>query len=242
MKTISFLFIIFSFINGAVTESVKVNLGFSVTLHTNTVIQSNDVIEWRFRKEPLAKVDRGSISVFNGSDGTFSDGLKINNQTGDLTVTDISIYTIGEYHLQITGEKSTTKSFSVSGLFGFTADVTSLSVMEGDSVSLDAGAPDNRNYDVIRWRFGNSPLAELDRKTKIISTHDDVHDERFTGRLELDNESGDLTIANITTDLSGLYEVIVDSNSGTHTIHQSYTVTVSGEYIKSFSMINIRYT
>ncbi|XP_057181555.1 uncharacterized protein LOC130548656 isoform X2 [Triplophysa rosa] len=224
MKTISLLFIISLFINGAVTESVTVNKGFSVTLHTNTVIQSNDVIEWRygFKNEPLAKVDRGSISVFNGSDWTFSDKLKINSQTGDLTIIYDTFEVIGEYRLQITGEK-TRKTFVLSGRGGYGGDVTSLSEMEGDDVYLSSGSTTD-NYDVIRWRFQNSPLVDFYTKTKNISTHD----ERFRDRLEL-SFFGSLTITNLRTNDSGLYEVIVDSNSGTHTIHQSYTVTVSGE-------------
>ncbi|KAI7791570.1 hypothetical protein IRJ41_025915, partial [Triplophysa rosa] len=218
---------------GALTESVKVNEGYSVTLYTNTTgvikwrfgveLQSNDVIEWRFRNELIAKVDRGSISFFNGSDGIFIDRLKINNQTGDLTIIDFTYDLAGSYRLQITGEREITKTFSVTG--------TLLFVMEGESVRMNAGAPDRENY-VIRWRFENSPLAELNRKTEIISTHD----ERFRDRLKLDDWYGSLAITNITTDLSGLYEVIVDSNSGTHTIHQSYTVTVSDE-VKSVSVM-----
>ncbi|XP_057181531.1 uncharacterized protein LOC130548644 [Triplophysa rosa] len=233
MKTISLLFIISLFFNGALTESVKVNEGYSVTLYTNTTgvikwrfgveLQSNDVIEWRFRNELIAKVDRGSISFFNGSDGIFIDRLKINNQTGDLTIIDFTYDLAGSYRLQITGEREITKTFSVTG--------TLLFVMEGESVRMNAGAPDRENY-VIRWRFENSPLAELNRKTEIISTHD----ERFRDRLKLDDWYGSLAITNITTDLSGLYEVIVDSNSGTHTIHQSYTVTVSDE-VKSVSVM-----
>ncbi|XP_057181556.1 uncharacterized protein LOC130548657 [Triplophysa rosa] len=238
MKTISLLFIISSFINCAVTESVMVNMGFSLTLHTNIIIQSNDVIEWRFgfKNKLIAKLDRGSISLFNGSAGTFSDRLKINNHTGDLTVIEVTVQLIGLYHLQIPGEKSTRKTFNIGCQSGFGGEVTSLAVMEGHSVRLSIGAPDRENYDVIRWKFQESPLLELNRKTKITSTHDDVHDERFRDRLKLDNWSRDITISNITTDLSGLYEVNIDSNSGTHTMHQSYTVTVQCE-VKSVSVM-----
>ncbi|XP_057181191.1 uncharacterized protein LOC130548439 isoform X3 [Triplophysa rosa] len=130
--------------------------------------------------------------------------------------------------LMITGEKTTRKIFSIIGRGGFTDGLTSFSVMEGGSVFLNIGATDINNY-VIRWRFENSPLAEFSGKTKIISTHD----ERFRDRLEMEDWSGSLTITHITTDLSGLYEVIVDSNSGTHTIHRSFTVTVSDADLSS---------
>ncbi|XP_057181180.1 uncharacterized protein LOC130548433 [Triplophysa rosa] len=250
MKTISLFFIISLLsllINGAVTESVTMSEGYSLTLHTNTVIQSDDVIEWRCGDELIAKLwpvlqsrsrflswplDRGSTSVFNGSDGRFSDRLKINYQTGDLTIIDFTNDLAGLYH-QITGEKTGEKTFNVSYQYGLDK-VTSFSVMEGDSVILKAGARDKMTYDLICWRFGNLPLAEIDIETEIMSTHDDVHGERFRDRLKLDDRYGSLTITNITTDHSGLYGLDVDSNSGTHTIQQMFTVTVSDE-VKSVS-------
>lgn len=109
-------------------------------------------------------------------------------------------------------------------------------------MNLEAGAFYSYNYEVIRWRFQNSPLAELNRMTKKVSTHDDFHDGRFTGRLKLHPRSGDLTVTNITRDDSGPYEVIIKSNSGTHTVYKILTVTVSGEYIKFCDIINIIFT
>lgn len=100
-------------------------------------------------------------------------------------------------------------------------------------MTLEVDAPDNGNYDVTRWRFQNSPLVEINRKTKTISTlDDDRNDRRFNDKLEMDGWSGSLTIRNMRSDLAGLYEVNIESNSGTHTVHKTYTVTVSGEYIK----------
>lgn len=100
------------------TERVKFSEGDSVILHTNTVIQSNDVIKWRWsedgsKSDLIAKLDRDSISFFNVSDGIFSDKLKINNQTGDLTIIDISFNIFGEYYLQIIGEKTTRYTFKI---------------------------------------------------------------------------------------------------------------------------------
>ncbi|XP_073721380.1 uncharacterized protein [Misgurnus anguillicaudatus] len=113
-----------------------------------------------------------------------------------------------------------------AGVFG-AGKGKSVSVIGGESVTLLTDVPDVKKHDVIRWRFRheNSPLAELDRTAGIFSIHDDVHDGIFKNRLQLDHQTGSLTITNIRNTDSGVYELDI-SNSSTHTIHQSITVTV----------------
>ncbi|XP_073721624.1 uncharacterized protein [Misgurnus anguillicaudatus] len=104
----------------------------------------------------------------------------------------------------------------------------SVSVMKGDSVTLHTDDPDIKKYDVILWRF-HSIIAELNRNTAFFSTYDDVHGVRFRDNLQLNVHTGSLTITNITTQHSGLYQVDLSSTSGSYTIRQSFTVTVSGK-------------
>ncbi|KAI7791572.1 hypothetical protein IRJ41_025917, partial [Triplophysa rosa] len=239
-KTISLLFIISLFINGAVTdevESVSVMEGDSVTLHTNIVIQTDDLIEWRYgaQLDLIAKLNReaNKISLYNDTGGRFTDRLMLNDQTGDLTIIDVRSELEGVYQLEITGKKVTTKTFRFS-VFGDADEGKSVSVMDGDSVTLHADVPDIKKFDVIRWRFqrGSSFLAELNRKTSVFPKYD-VSDGRFTDRLQLDL-TGSLTITSIRIKHSGHYDV--DISSITHTIHRSYTVTVGGE-VKSVSVM-----
>ncbi|XP_073721348.1 uncharacterized protein [Misgurnus anguillicaudatus] len=107
----------------------------------------------------------------------------------------------------------------------------SVSVMEGDSVTLHTDDPDIKKYDVIRWRFQreNSPLAELNRNTAFFSTYDDVHDGRFRDKLQLNVQTGSLTITNIRNKHAGLYEVDISNTSSSYTIHQSFTLIVTGK-------------
>nr|XP_055072692.1 CD48 antigen-like [Misgurnus anguillicaudatus] len=91
------------------------------------------------------------------------------------------------------------------GVFG--DEVKSVSVMEGDSVTLYSNITKLHRYDRIDWRFvtGEAIIA------RIISDflmYDVDFDERFRDRLQLNNETGDLTITNITTQHTGLYQVI----------------------------------
>uniref|UniRef100_A0A8C1XB17 Immunoglobulin domain-containing protein n=1 Tax=Cyprinus carpio TaxID=7962 RepID=A0A8C1XB17_CYPCA len=110
------------------------------------------------------------------------------------------------------------------------AAVKSVSVLKGDSVTLQTSLTYKQIYDVILWRFGQqkSLVAEINRTAGIFNTSSDGPDGRFGNRLQLDCFTGSLTITNITTTDSGLYEVEISSTISRHTIHytQSFTVTV----------------
>ncbi|KAK7136735.1 hypothetical protein R3I93_016939 [Phoxinus phoxinus] len=100
-----------------------------------------------------------------------------------------------------------TKIFSVtvSGAVNETDGVKSVSVKEGESVTLNADT-DIHPHDLILWRFGDKGilLAKIDVETKEASLND--ADERFRDRLKLD-QTGSLTINNTRTEHSGLYEL-----------------------------------
>ncbi|XP_073717905.1 uncharacterized protein [Misgurnus anguillicaudatus] len=222
---------------GDEVKSVSVMEGDSLTLHTDiTDIQTVDLMDWRFgdKEDRIAQinVEANIFSVRDVVDGRFRGRLKLNNQTGDLTISKITTPHTGVYQLEIRiGGKIVKRMFSVSVIDVDTDEMKSVSLMEGDSVTLLTDVTDIQKYDVIRWRFQheNSSLAKLDRNTAIFSTYDDVHDGRFKGRLQLNVHTGSLDITNIRIKHSGLYEVDISSTSSSYTIHQSFTVTVSGE-------------
>ncbi|XP_073793266.1 CD48 antigen-like isoform X2 [Danio rerio] len=93
---------------------------------------------------------------------------------------------------------------SLRGVFG-----DSVSVMEGDSVSLNSSVTKIPEDDDILWKFGanKSLIAEMSGADGIFSIKHDVLDGRFRDRLKLDNQTGSLTITNITTKHAGDYEV-----------------------------------
>ncbi|KAK9954699.1 hypothetical protein ABG768_016748 [Culter alburnus] len=78
-------------------------------------------------------------------------------------------------------------------------------VMEGDVLTLHTGAQLKRNTETM-WFFKSGRLttriAQINNGKLL--TH---FEERLTGRLHLDQESGSLTIRNISTSDSGLYKV-----------------------------------
>ncbi len=100
-------------------ESVSVTEGDSVTLHSDvTEICKDDDILWKFEAEAslIAEIDTayGIFSTFDGTDGRFRDRLKLDNQTGSLTITNTTTQHTGLYQLEIMGAKWSLKTFSVS--------------------------------------------------------------------------------------------------------------------------------
>ncbi|KAK7136658.1 hypothetical protein R3I93_016870 [Phoxinus phoxinus] len=228
MKTVLLFFVFYVVMNGVFGESVSVKEGDSVTLHTDLLeIQRDDVLQWRFGADGflIAQINKGAdtSSIYDGPDGRFRGRLKLDNQTGDLTITNTRTEHSGLY--EVTSSRN--KMFNVTVL---PVDaVKSVSVLVGYSVTLNTDLIEIQRDDVIQWRFEhlNPPIAEINRKDRKISKHDGP-DERFRGRLQLDYWTGSLTITHTSTKHSGFYEVDIISTSN-HTIHKSFTVTVSGE-------------
>ncbi len=91
----------------------------SVTLQTFvTKIHEDDDILWIFGAETslIAKIsiENQIFSTFDGPDGRFRDRLKLDKQTGSLTITNITTQHAGDYQLEITGAKRSSITFSVS--------------------------------------------------------------------------------------------------------------------------------
>uniref|UniRef100_A0A8C1LPM7 Ig-like domain-containing protein n=2 Tax=Cyprinus carpio TaxID=7962 RepID=A0A8C1LPM7_CYPCA len=97
--------------------------------------------------------------------------------------------------------------------------VEMVSVTEGDSVTLNTDVTAIHEDDDILWKFGaeNSLIAKINRENQIFP------DERFRDRLKLDRQTGSLTITNITTKHTGLYEVKI---SGTKRSTKTFSVSV----------------
>ncbi|KAK7126528.1 hypothetical protein R3I94_017878 [Phoxinus phoxinus] len=102
-------------INGI--QSVSVMEGDSVILHTDvTQIHEEDHIQWNFRdKKSLAEIiiKNRIFSTSDVPDERFRDRLKLDNETGSLTITNTTTEHTGVYKLEINGLKLTSKTFSV---------------------------------------------------------------------------------------------------------------------------------
>jgi len=121
----------------------------------------------------------------------------------------------------------------ISGVFADADEVKSVSVMEGDTVTLQNNVTDMKDVtdmmsDVqILWMFGLQGflIAEMDREINDIVLHDGA-DGRFRDRLLIDHHTGSLTIRNIRTEHTGLYKVQVIRSRGIS--YKRFNVTVYG--------------
>ncbi len=104
-----------------------------------------------------------------------------------------------------------------------------ISVMEGDSVTLNTDVTELQRDDQILWMFklqnSENRIAEVYKQ--IISIYDyKENNERFRDRLQIDEQTGSLTITNINKLHSGLYKVQM-INGGVK--YKSFSIAVYGE-------------
>ncbi len=111
-------------------------------------------------------------------------------------------------------------------MFGDTDTVKSVSVKEGDSVTLKINVTETQTGDKIEWKFGTNRILIATIKGKTSNIFDGP-DGRFRDRLKLDHQTGSLTITNTRTTDSGLYEAEI-SRSSSQDKHR-FNVTVYGE-------------
>ncbi|XDV23421.1 hypothetical protein PO909_027999 [Leuciscus waleckii] len=105
---------------------------------------------------------------------------------------------------------------SLCRLVDVTDAVKSVSVMEGDSITLNSDVTEIQKYLTIQWTFGSTRIAEFSRHTQTSTTFD-----RDTLKLD---QTGSLTITNIRTTDSGLYQLTL---VGGETKYKSFNVIVN---------------
>ncbi|XDV23459.1 hypothetical protein PO909_028033 [Leuciscus waleckii] len=207
--------------------------GDSVTLKTDvTETEGIILILWRFgdKGSTIAQI-RGKDILYPSHIDTFRGKLQL-DQAGSLTIKNMRIKHSGLYKLQIDLNSGTSRmTFNVtvyespSVIGAGKADMKSLSVMKGDSVTLQTDITELHEDELIVWRFGDEGklIAKHDIEAKSSPLHDT--DERFRDRLKLDEKTGSLTITNTRTTDSGLYTVKISSNK--QTLYKRFIVTVS---------------
>ncbi|XP_052394817.1 uncharacterized protein LOC127942859 isoform X1 [Carassius gibelio] len=214
--------------SGVETDEVLVLVmeGDSVTLHTGIKKTQEDRIRWYFNETRIAQINGDPSKTCtdvqcNKGTERFRDRLKLDHQTGSLTIRNTRTTDLGVYQLKIFSSSSIReKTFSVS-VRGVSAaereDMMRKSVKEGESVTLDPAVMKNPN-DVMTWYFNDTRLAQITGEPNKTCT--DFHcTERFRDRLKLDHQTGSLTITNITNTDSGEYKLLIlRSSSDSETI------------------------
>ncbi|KAK9967242.1 hypothetical protein ABG768_001650 [Culter alburnus] len=233
--------------SGVGSDGVSVMEGDSVTLNTGVQTKHKEDVKWYFSNTRIAQIS-GDLSLIctdvqcNEGNERFRDRLKLDHQTGSLTIMNTRNSDSGEYQLKIFSSSDSEMIFSVT-VHGVSAaerdEVKRKSVKEGESVNLDPGVINNPN-DVMTWYFNDILISEITGDQSNICT--DVQcDERFRDRLKLDHQTGSLTILNTSNTDFGLYklQIIINNSSFSITTVKRFSVTVTGSDLSSAAVAGI---
>ncbi|XP_052394104.1 uncharacterized protein LOC127942442 [Carassius gibelio] len=191
--------------------SVSVMEGDLVTLQYLMEKQQQEIIIWPFDNIAIAEINGNPSKICtdvrcDNRKKRIRDRLKLDHQTEYLSIRTTDT---GAYDSWISSEnRGDGGAYVARGLSAVESNILSVSVMEEDSITLNTSFETNQQDD-IKWYFDGTRIALISGDLGKICT--DVHcnngTERFTDRLKLDNQTGSLTITNITNTDSGLYEL-----------------------------------
>ncbi|XP_058618006.1 SLAM family member 9-like isoform X6 [Onychostoma macrolepis] len=127
---------------------------------------------WKYGAERslVAKMKKRKqiVSIYNGLDGRFRDRLKLDNQTGSLTITNITTQHTGVYQVEIAAEKLTSKTFNVSVYARLSGPVISSNSSQCSSSSSSSQqncsllcSVVNVGHVTLSWYKGNSLLSSI---------------------------------------------------------------------------------
>uniref|UniRef100_A0A8C1VDL1 Immunoglobulin domain-containing protein n=1 Tax=Cyprinus carpio TaxID=7962 RepID=A0A8C1VDL1_CYPCA len=107
-----------------------------------------------------------------------------------------------------------------------TDESESVTVMEGDSVALHTNLSELLNDDTILWMLGpkDSVISQIKRKHDLTSFFV-TDDAGFSGRLQVDQKTGSLTITNTRIKHSGQYKLTISREK---TTTKTFNVTIIG--------------
>ncbi|XP_058617626.1 uncharacterized protein LOC131531097 [Onychostoma macrolepis] len=214
--------------------SVSVISGDSVTLHSGVETHQEERIRWYNNDIRIAQINEDQSKICTDvqcNEGTerFRERLKLDHQTGSLTITNIRTTDAGVYILQIIKNNNISEKNFIVAVHSFSAaeqdEIKRKSAKKGESVTLYPGVMKTPN-EVMMWYFNDTFIAEITGYQSKICT-DDQCEERFRDRLKLDHQTGSLTITNTRTTDSGLYELQI--NSSRFNILKRFGVNVTGE-------------
>ncbi|XP_026119998.1 uncharacterized protein LOC113099127 [Carassius auratus] len=189
---------------GGKTKSVKE--GEIITLHTGVydIVEYNHVL-WKTEDGIVAEINKNTNKIFINE--RYNGRVQLYEKSGSLNISNSKTKDSGVYLLNMSSDTHTLQrniNVTVSGA----ADEI-VSAMEGESFTLRTGFTERQGDQEIKWRFGSSrTLLTSIKSGNIIPFSHTV----FRDRLQLDRQTGDLTITNINNEHTGVYELNVGSN------------------------------
>uniref|UniRef100_A0A8C1M9X4 Immunoglobulin domain-containing protein n=1 Tax=Cyprinus carpio TaxID=7962 RepID=A0A8C1M9X4_CYPCA len=216
--------------------SVSVTEGDSVTLYTGVETIHQEDVKWYFKDTRIAQIS-GDLSKIctdvqcNKGTEQFRHRLKLDHQTGSLTITNIRTTDSGLYKLKIFSSNRDSENIFNITVRGFSSaerdKMKRKSVKERESVTFYPGVI--KTNDLMTWYFFDTRIAEITGNRSYICTDVQCKDgaERFKNRLRVNLQSGSLTIIKTRITDSGVYKVNINS-SNKISIIKSFSVDVIG--------------
>ncbi|XP_043078776.1 uncharacterized protein LOC122327457 [Puntigrus tetrazona] len=219
-------------VSGVGSDVVPVSLkeGDSVIFDTGVKTKQQEDIKWYFYDTRIAQISGDLIHICTDvqckdSDERFRNRLKLENQTGSLTVMNITNTDSGLYELKIISSTSSSeKIFNVT--INGVSEMKTKSAKERESVTLETEKTQTLNHGMT-WYFNETLIGKIPGDQSKICA-DVKCNERFRDRLKLDLQTGSLTIMNIKTTDSGLYKLLMTSVDGSFSILRVKTLSVTG--------------
>ncbi|XP_058617431.1 SLAM family member 5-like isoform X2 [Onychostoma macrolepis] len=140
---------------------------------------------------------------------------------GDVVLTESNAPFLNPFFLKQISSPPTVNSVSD------TDKTEMISVMEGGSVTLNTAVTEIQTNHLILWTFRlqNSETSIAEIYKHIISVYDIGENERFRDRLQIDNQTGSLTITNINNVHSGLYKLLIKNE---RVKYKTFNIAVHG--------------
>ncbi|XP_056303254.1 uncharacterized protein LOC130215471 [Danio aesculapii] len=210
--------------------SLSVTEGDSVTLLTDVKTNQQEKIKWYFNNIRIAQISEQyhsrSCTDVQCNEGTerFRDRLKLDDQTGSLTIINVQRTDSGLHKLQIISSNSIDEKVFIVTVHGVSGmeKAKRKSAKEGESVTLDTGVKRNPD-DVMRWNFNVTHIAKITGDQSQICTEDQCK-ERFRNRLKLNYQTGSLTVTDTRTTDSGVYTLEIITNRSSICQHHYISV------------------
>uniref|UniRef100_A0A671LWW3 Ig-like domain-containing protein n=1 Tax=Sinocyclocheilus anshuiensis TaxID=1608454 RepID=A0A671LWW3_9TELE len=132
--------------------------------YSKKIPEKNDIL-WTFGvgSSLIAEISRDKqiFSTYDVPDGRFRDRLKLDNQTGSLTITDITTEHAGLYKLEITGAKWSSKTFTRLPVPNITRDCSSSSSSSSSSYCSLVCSVVDVGHVTLTWYKENSLLSSI---------------------------------------------------------------------------------
>ncbi|XP_056304477.1 uncharacterized protein LOC130216610 [Danio aesculapii] len=217
-----------------VSVSVSVTEGDNVTLNSGVTEIHKDDILWNFVAENslIAKITTEKQNfTFYGPDRRFKDRLKLDSQTGSLTIMNIRSEHAGDYKLDISGSKLISKTYRLSVYARLPVPVLIFNSSQCSSSQYNCSvvcSVVNVSAVSLSWYKGNSLLSSISVSDLSISLSlplEVEYQDKNTYSCVINN-----TISNQTTHLNTLCQKC-EANSQSHSqqdVHVQVLTSAAG--------------